>query len=130
MSFQLSTHLVQEFRDLIALSSLELGLKMRLLAQLDVGELDENTFNQVLNLLREEARLDQDIERYSQEVLNFDHDEYLNKVQQIVDTEVKKHLESKRIADSGKRSEVQNSEFRTQNSVQKPVQSSAFNVQS
>lgn len=103
MNMQIPTHLLQEFHDLLALSSLELDLKLRLIAQVDLGELSDTIFNEILNLLREEARLDHDVERYSQEIINFDHDEYLNKVQQIVDMEVQKHLDS-----------VQNSKLRTQ----------------
>lgn len=96
-------HTLQEFYDLVALSSLDLELKVKLISLSEV--MDEEMFQEILDLLREEDKLDKDIQHYQEDLINFDNDDYLNKVQNVVNEEVKKHLSS-----------IQNSEFRTQNS--------------
>ncbi|MBI4836145.1 MAG: hypothetical protein HY817_02705 [Candidatus Abawacabacteria bacterium] len=85
-------HTIQEFHDLLALSALDQELKLALTEQVNKGTMTPETFAEVISLLREEDRLDKDIQRYGTDLANFDTDGYLNSIQQVVDEEVKKRL--------------------------------------
>lgn len=91
----LSPQLLQELYDLLALSTLDNDMKFHVLASIDDGSLDEATFHQILTVLREEDRLEKDIQKYGDELANFDTNDYLTKIQTIVDKQVKLHLTKK-----------------------------------
>lgn len=89
---------LQEFYDLLALSALNNDIKFNLLNSIDDGTLDEQTFTQIVSILREEDRLEKDIQKYGDELANFDTDDYLNKIQIVVDEQIKHYLSQKQPA--------------------------------
>lgn len=98
MTTTLTPSQLQEFYDLLALSALNNDIKFNLLNSIDDGTLDEQTFTQIVSILREEDRLEKDIQKYGDELANFDTDDYLNKIQIVVDEQIKHYLSQKQPA--------------------------------
>lgn len=96
MNHPIPTALQQEVQDLLSISTIDPELKIHIVSQIQAGTMSPAVFQQLLSLLREEDRLDKDMQKYSTEVLTFDPDQYLDHVQSVVNHEVVSYLESKK----------------------------------
>ncbi len=83
-------HQLQEFKDLLALSSLPQTTKSALEQKVKQGELTNTLFTRVLDLLHEEDKIDKEIQARLQTMANFDADKYWSDLQQIVEAEAEK----------------------------------------
>lgn len=84
--------LLQEVHDLLSISTVSPELKAVIENQLQSGNMKPHIFQQLLALLREEDRLDKDIQKYSKEIINFDPNQYIDHVQEVVNNEVQQYL--------------------------------------
>lgn len=94
MKNTIPTALLQEIQDLLVISTIDQELKAYIQAKVTTGDITPALFQQLLTLLREEDKLDKDMQKYSDEIVNFDPDQYLDHVQAVVNTEAKKYLRS------------------------------------
>lgn len=92
MKNTIPTALLQEIQDLLVISTIDQELKAHIQAKVTTGDITPTLFQQLLTLLREEDKLDKDMQKYSDEIVNFDPDQYLDHVQAVVNTEAKKYL--------------------------------------
>ena len=100
MTYAIPSALLQEAQDLLSISTIDSELKSHISEQLRSGKMKPAIFQQLITLLREEDRLDKDMQKYSNDVLSFDPNQYLDHVQSIVNQEVKNYLGNK--IESGK----------------------------
>ena len=88
----ITTALVQEMQDLLIISTLDTELKAYILKQLQEKTISVATFTNLLKLLREEDRIDKDMQKYGEELTNFDTAEYLDQMQKTVNSTVQEYL--------------------------------------
>lgn len=91
----ITTALVQEMQDLLVISTLDNELKQHILSQLENKAMSVSTFTNLLKLLREEDRIDKDMQKYGDELTNFDANDYLDQMQQTVTATVQEYLGQK-----------------------------------
>ncbi len=94
MNTTIPSALLQEIQDLLIISTIDPELKVHIQTRLKAGNITPTLFQQLLALLREEDKLDKDMQKYSDEIVNFDPDQYLDHVQAVVNTEAQKYLNS------------------------------------
>jgi hypothetical protein len=94
MNTTIPSALLQEIQDLLIISTIDPELKTHIQTRLTTGNITPTLFQQLLALLREEDKLDKDMQKYSDEIVNFDPDQYLDHVQAVVNTEAQKYLNS------------------------------------
>ncbi len=94
MNNTIPSALLQEIQDLLIISTIDQELKAHIQSRLTAGNITPTLFQQLLALLREEDKLDKDMQKYSDEIVNFDPDQYLDHVQAVVNTEAQKYLNS------------------------------------
>lgn len=94
MKNTIPTSLLQEIQDLLIISTIDQELKAHIQARITTGNITPTLFQQLLALLREEDKLDKDMQKYSDEIVNFDPDQYLDHVQAVVNSEAEKYLNS------------------------------------
>lgn len=95
MKNAIPTGLLQEIQDLLVISTIDQELKAHIQAKVNAGDITPSLFQQLLSLLREEDKLDKDMQKYSDEIVNFDPNQYLDHVQSVVNAEAKKYLNTK-----------------------------------
>lgn len=95
MKNSIPTALLQEIQDLLVISTIDHELKAYIQAKVKAGDMKPSLFQQLLTLLREEDKLDKDMQKYSDEIVNFDPDQYLDHVQSVMNAEAKKYLNTK-----------------------------------
>src|SRR3970282_652403 len=85
----------QEFQDLLTISAVSDETKAVLQKQFDSNAIDSHTFFSLLYILREEDRLDREMQKYAAELANFDPVAYTQRLKEVVEGEIQKYLAAK-----------------------------------
>ncbi len=85
----------QEFQDLLTISAVSDETKAVLEKRFQADTLDSDTFFSLLYILREEDRLDREMQKYAAELAEFDPVAYTERLKTVVEGEIQNFLATK-----------------------------------
>ncbi len=95
MDITISSLEKKEFEDLLTISAVHTDTKTIIMSQLQADKIASDTFFELLNILREEDRLDREMQQNVAELADFDPEAYTRYLQRMIESEIEKYLAEK-----------------------------------